>query len=55
MMSTDYLDKYALAIEISNMEVFEPQFLKEAKSWPDWPQWQDGMKEELAILKAAGT
>ena len=54
-MSTDYLDEYALATEISNTETFELQFLKEAKSQPDWPQWQDEIKEELITLKAAGT
>ena len=38
MMFTDYLDKYALATEISNVEALEPQFLKEAKSQPNWSQ-----------------
>jgi len=54
-MSTDYLDEYALATEINNVKAFELQSLKETKSQPDWPQWQDRMKEELVILKVAKT
>jgi hypothetical protein len=55
MMMADYLDEYALATEINNVEGFEPQSLKEAKSRADWPFWQEAMKEELVTLKAAGT
>ncbi|KIJ04913.1 hypothetical protein PAXINDRAFT_36124, partial [Paxillus involutus ATCC 200175] len=29
--------------------------LAEAKRRPDWPQWEQGIREELATLQNAGT
>jgi len=36
-------------------EVLEPTSLADAKRHPDWPRWEEGIREELATLQAAGT
>lgn len=36
-------------------EALEPTSLAEARRRPDWPQWEAGIREELATLHAAGT
>jgi len=55
MMVADFINKYALAAEISETEALEPQSVEEAKRRPDWPLWEKAIDEELAVLKAAGT
>jgi hypothetical protein len=36
-------------------EALEPRTLAEAQHCPDWAQWEEGIREELATLQAAGT
>jgi hypothetical protein len=36
-------------------EALEPRTLTEAQHRPDWAQWEEGIREELATLQAAGT
>jgi len=47
----------ALAIgeRIAEAEALEPSSLAEAMRRPDWAQWEGGIREELATLKAART
>ena len=45
----------ALAEFTAEAEALEPTSLAEAKRRPDWPQWEAGIREELATLQAAGT
>ena len=54
-MAADFLEKYAMAAEISEVEVLEPHTLAEAKSRPDWPLWEKVIAEELELLRKAGT
>lgn len=39
----------------SDAEALEPTTLTEARRRPDWPQWESGIREELATLQTAGT
>ncbi|KIJ54269.1 hypothetical protein M422DRAFT_89719, partial [Sphaerobolus stellatus SS14] len=55
MMVGDWIEEYAMAAEISEVEVLELCSLGEAKVWPDWPLWEQAIKEELVTLKEAGT
>ena len=41
--------------EMRESEALEPRNLKEARGGPDWLLWEKAIKEELAVLKAAGT
>ena len=45
----------ALAAEIADSEALESRNLAEAKRRPDWPLWEQAIREELATLHAAGT
>jgi hypothetical protein len=45
----------ALADFTSEAEALEPTSLADARRHPDWPQWEQGIREELATLAAAGT
>jgi hypothetical protein len=45
----------ALADFTSEAEALEPTSLADARRRPDWPQWEQGIREELATLAAAGT
>ncbi len=45
----------ALAAEITDSEALEPHNLAEAKRRPDWPLWEQAIREELATLHTAGT
>ena len=55
----DYDDDNELALQmqenIAEAEALEPTSLTEAKRHPDWPQWEQGIREELAMLDKAGT
>ena len=44
----------ALNEYIAGTEALEPDLLAEAKRHPDWPQWEQGIREELATLHKAG-
>jgi hypothetical protein len=50
-----FLEEYTLVAEVSEMEGMEPQILAEAKQCLDWLQWDNGIKEELEMLRLAGT
>jgi len=43
------------AAETADVKALEPCMLAEAKCRPDWPHWEKAIKEELAMLKKAGT
>ncbi len=45
----------ALVAETADSEALEPHNLAEAKRRPDWPLWEQVIREELATLHAAGT
>jgi len=45
----------ALAAETADSEALEPRNLAEAKRRPDWPLWEQAIREELATLHTAGT
>jgi hypothetical protein len=45
----------ALAAETMDSEALEPRNLVEAKRRPDWPLWEQAIREELDTLHAAGT
>src|SRR6266511_2094247 len=51
----EYVDEYALAAEIGDIEALEPCSLAEAKKRPDWHLWEKAIQEELAMLKTSGT
>ncbi|KAG2758119.1 hypothetical protein P692DRAFT_20710956, partial [Suillus brevipes Sb2] len=53
----DDLAELALALSefTADAEALEPTTLTEAKRRPDWPQWEIGIRKELATLKAAST
>jgi len=55
MMAVDWIDEYAMAAEISEVEALEPRSLSEAKRHLNWPLWESVIKEGLATLKTAGT
>ncbi|KIO08044.1 hypothetical protein M404DRAFT_78898, partial [Pisolithus tinctorius Marx 270] len=40
---------------IAETEALEPSSLAEARRHPDWPRWEEGIREELDTLKEAGT
>ena len=40
---------------IAEAEALEPTSLAKAKRRPDWPQWEHGIRKELATLEKAGT
>lgn len=48
---------FALVIgeRITEVEALESSTLAEAKRRPDWAQWEEGIREELATLQAART
>ena len=54
-----YNDNIELVLElnetIAEAKALEPTSLAEAKQRPDWPQWEHGIREELAMLEKAGT
>lgn len=56
-MEEDEAHEVAMLISevISEAEALEPSSLAEAKRRPDWPQWEQGIREELATLQNAGT
>jgi hypothetical protein len=45
----------ALVEFTAEAEALEPTSLADAKRRPDWPRWEEGIREELATLQAAGT
>ena len=45
----------ALVAETSDSEALEPRNLAEAKRRPDWPLWEQAIREELDMLRTAGT
>jgi len=45
----------ALAAKIADSEALEPRNLAEAKCRPDWPLWEQAIREELVTLHTAGT
>jgi hypothetical protein len=47
--------EFVFAAETADVEALKPRMLVEAKHRPNWPHWEKAIKEELAILKAAGT
>ena len=59
LAAVDYDDNIELALQlneyIAEAEALEPTSLAEAKHRPDWPQWEQGICEELATLEKAGT
>ena len=50
-----HVEGYVFAAMITSSEALEPRSLAEAKHQPEWPLWEKPIKEELAMLKAAGT
>ncbi|KIJ13494.1 hypothetical protein PAXINDRAFT_81131, partial [Paxillus involutus ATCC 200175] len=36
-------------------EALKPSSLAEARQRPDWPHWEEGIREELATLRTART
>jgi len=47
--------EFIFVAETADTEALEPCMLAEVKCHPDWPHWEKAIKEELAMLKAAGT
>jgi transposase InsO family protein len=45
----------ALVVEAADSEALEPRNLAEAKRRPDWPLWEQAIREELDTLRTAGT
>ncbi|OJA13049.1 hypothetical protein AZE42_11790, partial [Rhizopogon vesiculosus] len=44
----------AIGEATTESEALEPRTLAEARRCPDWAQWEEGIREELAMLQAAG-
>ena len=44
-----------LIAKTMDVEALEPHSLAEARCCPEWVQWERAIKEEIAMLKAAGT
>ena len=59
LAAVNYDDDVELALQmhenIAEAEALEPTSLAEAKRRPDWLQWEQGIREELATLDKAGT
>ena len=59
LTAVNYDDDVELALQmhenIAKAEVLKPTSLTEAKHRPDWLQWEQGIREELATLEKAGT
>ena len=51
----DYNEEYELTWKMSEEEGIEPRTLAEARSLPEWGEWERAIQEELAMLRAAGT
>ena len=47
--------EFVFVTEMADMEALEPCTLAEVKRQPNWLHWEKAIKEELAMLKAAGT
>ena len=45
----------ALVVDTADSEALEPRNLAEAKRRPDWPLWEQAIREELDTLRTAGT
>ena len=45
----------ALVVNTADSEALEPHNLAEAKRRPDWPLWEQAIREELDTLRTAGT
>ena len=58
-MVTNYNDDVELVLNlnevIANAEALEPTSIAEAQRRPEWPQWEQGIRKELATLQKAGT
>jgi len=54
---TDYEGEAELALvaALSDAEGLEPRTIHEARSRPDWPDWNRGIQKELRRLESAGT
>jgi hypothetical protein len=51
-----YIAESEMLLEAAiNEEQDDPKTLKEARSRPDWPKWQEAMDREIATLEEAGT
>src|SRR6267154_3540782 len=46
---------YAMFAGMSAVEALEPHTVKEARSCPDWPKWDDAINVELSSLKEVHT
>ena len=57
--ATDYDDDVELVLNlnevIANAEALEPTSIAKARRRLEWPQWEQGIREELATLQKAGT
>lgn len=42
---------WAALAQAQTVEPYEPKTHRQAKQCPDWPKWENGMKEELAALE----
>ena len=55
MMAADFVEEYALAVEISEAEALEQHTLTKAKHHPNWLLWEKAIHKELETLNQAGT
>ena len=44
-----------LVVDAGDIEPLEPKSLAEAKRYPEWPEWEKVIYEELKTLEEAGT
>ncbi|KAG5717100.1 hypothetical protein E4T56_gene7174 [Termitomyces sp. T112] len=49
-----FLEEYALAAEIADVEGLEPRTVAEAKRGPDWKLWEKAIEDKLELLRKAG-
>jgi hypothetical protein len=51
----DLSNEASLLAELNATEAIEPRTLAEAKTLPEWAEWEAGIYEELTTIKKAGT
>lgn len=52
---TEEINGVAMAAQMADVEGLDPRSLEEARRRPEWPRWEEAMKEELEALEAHGT
>ncbi|KAL5537282.1 hypothetical protein ACEPAF_1105 [Sanghuangporus sanghuang] len=47
----NYDEEYALTTVMDHKDLLEPRTIKEARSLPEWPMWEQAIEEEMKALE----